>query len=112
MPGSGPDLARFEDRTRLHCAFFDIEDLGHGELDFRIELGAAAIESPALGSPTRLTTSFRLDDGQTVLVVGHLGPPWERRRGQPCCLARPRSAFLQASHRLAVTLHPGRPDPG
>jgi len=65
MPGSGPDLARFEDRTRLHCAFFDIEDLGHGELDFRIELGAAAIESPALGSPTRLTTSFRLDDGQT-----------------------------------------------
>ena len=75
MPGSGPDLARFEDRTRPNFAFFDIRDLGRGEFDFRIKLGAAAIASPALCSPTRLTTRFRLDDGLTALVVS-TEQPW------------------------------------
>jgi uncharacterized repeat protein (TIGR03803 family) len=74
-PGSGPDLARFEDRTGPNYAFFDTKDLGRGQFDFRIKLGAAAIESAALCSPTALTTRFRLDDGLRVLVVS-TEQPW------------------------------------
>ena len=75
IPGGGPNLARFEDRTRPNSTFFDIRDLGRGEFDFRIKVGSAAIVAPARCSAARLTTAFRLDDGRTALVVS-TEQPW------------------------------------
>jgi hypothetical protein len=55
------DRGLFIDRSRPNIASVTILDAGSGKFIFTIKIHEATINSPQNCSPTRLTTSFRLD---------------------------------------------------
>jgi hypothetical protein len=64
------DRGLFIDRSRPNIASVTILDAGSGKFIFTIKIHEATINSPQNCSPTRLTTSFRLDAaGKPPIVV-------------------------------------------
>ena len=69
-PGSRRKLALFIDRSRPNIVSVTILDTGSGTFIFKIKVNDATIISPQNCSPTRLTTSFRLEvSGKPPIIV-------------------------------------------
>jgi hypothetical protein len=76
VPGSRRNVARFVDPSRPNFASVTIHDAGSGKFIFRIKVDDATISSPQNCSPTRLTTSFSLDDANNQPIVVSTERSW------------------------------------
>jgi probable HAF family extracellular repeat protein len=77
VPGSDRHLARFEDPSRADLVSAVIRGSGSGAFIFTITVDAATIDSPRQCSPTRLTTSFRLDAPSALPTVIATERSWD-----------------------------------
>ena len=68
-PGSRRNVALFLDRSRPNLVSVAIQDAGSGKFIFKIKVHDAIINSPQNCSPTRLTTSFRLEASSKPPIV-------------------------------------------
>ena len=76
VPRSRRKLAQFVDRSRPNIVSVTILDAGSGTFTFRIKVNDATINSPQNCSPTRLTTSFRLEASSEASIVVSTARPW------------------------------------
>jgi len=76
VPGSHRNFALFVDRSRPNLVSVTILDAGAGKFIFKIKVNAATINSPQNCSPTRLTTSFRLDAESKPSIIVSTERQW------------------------------------
>jgi probable HAF family extracellular repeat protein len=76
VPESRRNVARFVDRSRPNLASVTIHDAGPGKFNFKIKVSAAIIGSLQNCSPTRFTTSFRLDAAKNPPIVVSTERSW------------------------------------
>ena len=75
-PGSRRKLALFIDRSRPNIVSVTIQDAGSDKFIFKIKVNDATIISPQNCSPSRLTTSFRLDASSKPPIIVSTERSW------------------------------------